>query len=218
MPELDLRRTTLVLVLCTTGVLAAMVLVSAITGATQEAHEYYAPPAEYAASLLAHPGGLRAVMGLDLAFLTLYTAMFAALARHLARPLALLALGFLVGVAVLDLIEDHQILTALNIAERGQPIGDTWPAVQQVLSSTKFGLSYVGLFLYGVAIPRTTKLAWALSLFLTAGVVVTAVLSVAAPVEMRASLDGGRWVSFLVGFVLIAAWLRAEAGTSSRDR
>ena len=207
------RRLALTLVLCTSMVLAAMVIVSMITGATQEAHEYYATPAAYAAGLLEHAGGLRLLMGLDLAFLVLYTAMFAALVTHLrtlGRPFVTLALGFLVGTAVLDAVEDHQILTALSMAEQGQLASDAWIGFQQILSATKFALSYLGLFLLGVAIPRSTKLGVALTVFFTAGTLLTAILSVAAPPAMRAQLDSGRWLSFLVGFGLLAAWLQAS--------
>ena len=52
------RRLALTLALCTSAVLAAMVIVSMVTGATQEAHEYYTTPIAYAAGLLEHPGGL----------------------------------------------------------------------------------------------------------------------------------------------------------------
>ena len=212
------RRLTFVLAIATSAVLAAMVLVSAITGATQEAHEYYAPPLAYAANLLEHAGGLRVVMGLDLAFLVLYTAMFAALAAHLTelgRPIARIALAFLIGTAVLDVIEDHMILSALAMAESNQLASDAWIAAQQVLSGTKFGLSYLGLVLFGIAIPRTTRLGIVLTIFFTAGTLATATLSVAAPVAMRAQLDSGRWVSFLLGFALLALWLRKDADATA---
>jgi hypothetical protein len=202
------RRLALLLAACTAAVLAAMVGVSIVTGATQEAHEHYKPPAEYAAGLLAHPGALRLLFALDVAFLVLYTAFFAALAkylRELGRPFVWLALGAMLGVTVLDIVEDHHILALLAMAERGRPIDDGAIAFQDVLSSTKFTVSYLALFLYGLAVPRTTKLAWALALFLTAGTLVTGVIGYAVP----ESLDSTRWLGFLVGFGLAGAWLRS---------
>ena len=190
-----------------------MTIVSMITGATQEVHEWYQPPAAYAAGLLAHPGALRAVFGLDVGFLVLYTAFFAALADHLAklgRPFVWLALGAMIGTAVLDIVENHHILTLLAVAETGRPIDDGAIVFQQTLSATKFSLSYLALVLFGLAIPRDTKLGIALAVFLIAGTLVTGVLGYATPHAVREQLGSGRWVGFVLGFALAAAWLRAS--------
>jgi len=202
-----MRRLALVLAACSAAALVAMVIVSLATGATQELHEHYQPPELYAANLLAHAGGLRLIMGIDVAFLVLYTAFFATLARYLEAATGL-GLGAIVVTAVLDIVEDHHILGLLALAEHGRPISDSSIVFQDVLSATKFTFSYAGFFLFGLAIPRTTRLAWALVVFLTAGTLATAVLGFAAPVEWRAALDGGRWIGFLGGLVLVGAWLR----------
>jgi hypothetical protein len=199
----------LVLVCATAAVLVAMIAVSVATGASQEVHEHFHAPVDYAANLLAHPAGLRLMMGLDVAFLVLYTAFFAALAHYLeGRPFVRLALGAMVGVAILDIIEDHRILASLGMAEAGRPIDDSTIAWQQVISSTKFSLSYLSLVLFGLAIPRTTKLGLALSWFLVAGTLAMAVLGFAAPPAWQDSLDSTRWLGFLSGFALAALWLR----------
>ncbi|MBA3458652.1 MAG: hypothetical protein H0T46_01735 [Deltaproteobacteria bacterium] len=211
------RRLAFVLAIATSAVLVAMVMVSVVTGATQEAHEYYSPPRAYAVGLLAHANGLRLLMGLDLAFLVLYTALFATLAKfltELGRPFVRLALAFMIGTAVLDAIEDHQIITALDLAQHGELVSETWVAAQQVLSGTKFALSYVGLVLFGLAIPRTRKLGIVLAVFLTVGTLLTAVLSLGAPPDLRANLDSTRWLSFLAGFTVLALWLRTEPDPS----
>jgi hypothetical protein len=199
------RRLALVLGVATLVVLLAMVGVSLATGATQEAHEHYLPPAEYTAGLLAHPAALRLIFGLDLAFLVLYTGFFAALATYLRDRLAWIGFCAMAITAVLDIVEDHHILALLAMAERNRPIDDGAITFQDVLSATKFGISFIALFLYGIAIPRTTKLGWALAIFLTAGTLVTAVAGVALP----GSLDSGRWIGFVVGFGVALAWLRA---------
>ena len=203
------RTLALVLVGATALVLLAMIGLSLATGASQEVHEHYQAPATYAAHLLEHPGALRVMMGLDVAFLVLYTAFFAALAQVLAgRPFVRLALGAMVATAVLDIIEDHRILASLGMAEANRPIDDATIAWQQVISSTKFSLSYLSLVLFGLAIPRTTRLGVALALFLTVGTLATGVLGFAAPPAWQDSLDGGRWLGFLAGFALAALWLR----------
>jgi hypothetical protein len=206
-----LRRLSINLALATAGVLGAMVMTALVTGATQEAHEHFKLPADYAAGLLEHPSGTRLIFALDVAFLALYTGFFAALAAYLhglGRPFTRLALGAMLLVAFLDIIEDHNIISFLALAEANQPIDASSIRLQEVLSSTKFSVSYVSLVLFGLAIPRTDPLSWALSLFLSAGTLATAVLGYAAPPALRDSLDNGRWIGFLAGFVLAIVWLR----------
>ena len=211
------RKLALGLVIATAAVLMAMIGVSLVTGASQELHEHYAPPAQYAQQLLAHPGGLRLMMGLDVAFLCLYTAFFAALARVLdGRPFVRLALAAMVAVALLDIIEDHRILASLGQAESGHALDDSTIAWQQVISSTKFSISYLSLALFGLAIPRTTRVAWALALFLVVGNLATGVLGFAAPPAWWEALDASRWVGFLAGFVLAGAWLYRDAEADPR--
>jgi hypothetical protein len=50
---------------------------------------------------------------------------------------------------------------------------------------------------------------------LVAGTLATGVLGYAAPPAWREQLDGGRWVGFLLGFALAAAWLRASPEPSA---
>jgi hypothetical protein len=205
------RRLALVLAAGTGTVLLAMVAVSVITGATQETHEHYKLPRDYALDLLAHPAGLRLLMGLDVAFLVLYTAFFGALAKYLKSTLAWIGFAAMAAVAVLDIVEDHHILSLLSLAEHGRGIDDASIAFQEALSSTKFSISYLALFMFGIAIPRTTRLGWALCLFLTVGNLFTGVLGFAAPAGWREALDSGRWIGFLLGFVLAFLWLRSAS-------
>jgi len=195
---------------CTAAVLVVMVIVSFATGATQEAHEHYDLPEGYALSLLEHAKAMRVMFALDIAFLVLYTCFFTAFARYLGergRPFVKLALGLMVATALLDIIEDHHITTMLDAAERGVLPTTSAIADQVVLSSSKFSVSYLSLFLFGIAIPRDTKLGLVLCLFLTAGTLLNAVIGYSLPPEAMHSFDNGRWVGFLAGFVLAIAWL-----------
>lgn len=203
------RRLALVLSAATSAVLLAMVAVSIATGATQELHEHYRPPPDYARDLLAHPAATRVVFGLDVGFLVLYTALFGALAKHLRSTLAWIGFGAMAIVAVLDIVEDHHILSLLSLAQHARPIEDASIAFQEALSSTKFSISYLSLFLFGISIPRTSRLGWVLCLFLTVGTLITGVLGFAAPPEWREALDSSRWVGFLAGFGLAWSWLRS---------
>nr|HEX4314760.1 hypothetical protein [Kofleriaceae bacterium] len=199
----------------TSALIAVMLVISVATGATQEAHEYTVAPADYAASLLAAPAATRLLFGVDVAFLILYTVLFVALAAHLARrgaprPLLYLAVGTICVVAMIDAVEDHHILSLLDLAEHGGLPSDGAMTFQQTLSATKFSLSTLALVCFGLAIPRDRRLGSLLAGFLIVGTLATTVLSTAASPDLRAQLDHGRWIGFLVGFVLAGAWLRGE--------
>jgi hypothetical protein len=205
------RRLSLALAAATAAVLLVMGLITLVTGVSQEAHEWYQPPAVYAASLVSRPGTLRVLFGLDIGFVVLYTAFFAALSDHLSRlgrPFVWLALGAMITTAAIDFVEDHHILSLLAVAEAGRPIDDGAIVFQQVLSSTKFSISYLALVMFGLAIPRDTWLGIVLAVFLIAGTLASGMLGYAMPPAAREQLDGGRWIGFLLGFALAAAWLR----------
>lgn len=208
---MNMRKLALVLGGCTMGVLVLMVITGAITGASQERHEHFQVPEAYAMSLLSDARGLRILMGLDVAFCVLYTAYFATLTKYLralGRPFVTLAFGAMLATAVLDFIEDHHILAMLETAEHQVLPSALAITLQSMESAVKFSMSFLALVLYGLAIPRDTKLGLALSLFLVAGTLISAVLGYAAPPDVQASLESGRWVGFLIGFALVIAWLR----------
>jgi hypothetical protein len=192
------------------AVLVVMTVLSLATGATQEVHEHLALPEAYAMNLLAHAGALRGLMALDIAFLILYTAFFAALAAYLhelGRPFVRLALGAMVACALLDVIEDHHILAMLRAAELGVLPSLNHIAFQSVESATKFSCSFASLVLFGIAIPRTTKLGWLLAAFLVVGTLASAIAGFAIGPAQEHAFDAGRWVGFLAGFALAIAWL-----------
>ena len=199
-------------------ILLLMVITAVITGATQEKHEHFMASGDYAMSLLANAKGLRILMGLDIAFCILYTTFFATLAMYLRsvnaqRVFIYLGLGAMLLTCLLDMVEDHHIISLLEAAEHGVIPADSSIAWQAAESAVKFSVSYFSLVAFGLAIPRTTKLGYVLCLFLTVGTLLTAVIFYAAPPEFQASLESGRWIGFLAGFLLAIAWLRQQPET-----
>jgi hypothetical protein len=195
---------------CTGAVLLVLVVVSLVTGATQEPHEHFALPEAYAISLLEHANALRIVFALDVAFLVLYTGFFAALAKYLAergRPFVRIALGAMIGTAVLDIIEDHHIVSMLDAAEQGALPSQGAIGFQVVESATKFSVSYLSLFMFGLAIPRDTRLGVVLSAYLTAGTLLSAVFAYSMTQTAMHAFDQWRWLTFVGGFGLAIAWL-----------
>jgi hypothetical protein len=211
-----MRRIAMTLAGFTLGILVVMTVISLVSGASQERHEHFAIPAQYGFGLLEHASVLRAIFALDIAFLVLYTSFFTALAKYLGergRPFVRLALGFMIATAILDIIEDHHIVAMLDEAERNVLPSATEIAAQSVLSATKFSVSYISLVLFGLAIPRDSRLGWALSLFLTAGTLLSAVIGYALPPSAQSGFDSGRWVGFVLGFALSIVWLRTQPDT-----
>jgi len=208
--ETSVRKLAMYLAGCTAALTLVILVVMITTGASQEAHEHVKVPETFAVGLLAKAGPLRTLMALDIAFIVLYTGFFAALAtylKQLGRPFATIALALMLGVTFLDLIEDTHIISMLDYAEnRVLPTASSL-VFQSTLSSTKFTLSYVSLFLFGLAIPRTTKLGLVFGLFIGAGTLISGVLGLSMPVEKLVSMETGRWVGFLAGWSLAIVWL-----------
>lgn len=208
-----MRRYAIWLAVATGLVLGAMVVVGVTTGASQERHEHFMVPDAYAQSLLERASGLRLLVALDIAFLILYTAFFVALAGYLkARPFVRLALGAMIATAILDIVEDHHIIAMLESAEHGITPSANAIMFQAAESATKFSMSYLSLVLFGLAIPRTTKLGIGLAAFLVVGTLISAVVGYAVPPETQSSIESGRWVGFLAGFALAIAWLARQTG------
>src|SRR5690242_9250883 len=75
--------------------LLAMFAVTLASSVSQETFEIVRAPDAYAAGLRAHATALRALFGMDSAFIVLYSALFLAFGRHIAtaRTRALIAVG-----------------------------------------------------------------------------------------------------------------------------
>ena len=114
------------------------------------------PVSEYTAILLANPPMLRATMGLDDLFLVLYTTVFVLLGIRFPDPRVRVATVLLVALGLLDMVENFHFLAMLTQAEQGIPIGATQIEIQVVESLFKFHVSYLGLFLLGLGLPRDT--------------------------------------------------------------
>jgi hypothetical protein len=207
------------LAIAASAVLAVMVAITLATGISQETFEIVRAPEVYAADLRGHAGAVRALFGLDSAFLIFYASFFVVFARRLEtsenRTVLRIALGFVLATAVLDMIEDHSILSMLYGVESGHEpaAGQLW--FQHLLSQTKFHLSYLGLFLFGLCVPRATIGGKALALLLTVGTVAQGAWLYAAPVSALPAGNLSRWIGFLIGFALAAPLARDRASDAA---
>lgn len=220
MPTWSPRKYAIYIAYVTVGVIVAMTATSLVTGVTQEVHEHFATPERYAMALVEKPSELRLLFALDLVFTILYATYFAMLAAHLraraaSAVLVWLALGAMLATAALDLLEDQHILALLDGAMHGTaPSIDaiTWQVTE---SGTKFSVSFVALFAFGLALPRTGTLSRVLAAFLTGGTLINTVIAYALPVTSPIAIELGRWAGFAIGFVLAIAWLRRETDTGA---
>lgn len=198
--------------------LAAMVAITAATGVSQETFEIYRAPDVYAADLRDHALALRALFGIDSAFLVLYTALLVGVANALATPATRTLLGVAIAAtvvtALLDMVEDHHILAMLRAAETGQPPTAGELVFQHAASQVKFNASYLGLFVLGLHVPRDALAGRALAWLLTAGTLVQSAWLYAAPDAMLPVGNLGRWLGFVAGFALIIALARRPRAPS----
>jgi hypothetical protein len=148
------------------GIAALMVFLlvglAVATGVSQEYFEGQHPLPDYTQRLREALPLLRLGFALDNVFVLAYTSFFVGLAIVLRRTanhsLVNLGLAAMIGVALLDIVENHHILAMADAANLGLPLSEGEVRLQMVLSLVKFHLSCLGALLLAVAFPRTTAL------------------------------------------------------------
>jgi hypothetical protein len=191
--------------------LAAIIAVTVATGVSQETFESVHSPAEYAALLRAGAGPLRLILAFDAAFIVFYTGFFAVLASLLRptadRLLLRLAIGAMLLVAALDMIEDHHILAMLAAATG--PTGSDMPSASELVaqaaaSSVKFHLSYLSVFLFGLLLPRRNTRERLVAGSMLAVQLPIGIALFVAPAPADTILGFLRWGFYLSGFALLS--------------
>ncbi|MEQ1507067.1 MAG: hypothetical protein ABMB14_32870 [Myxococcota bacterium] len=185
------------------ALVVGMIGVFAVTGIGQDPLQFFHTPEAYGGLLLANPGALRATIGLDDAFLILYSTVFALLAIRIDRPLVRLGCGLMLVVGLLDVIENAHFLAMLAAAEQGIGPGATEIGAQVIESLVKFHVSYAGLLVLGLGLPRDTPAERALAVL---SVFVQGPIGVAihvAPRELAVPLVFARFTYFVVALALV---------------
>jgi hypothetical protein len=192
------------LALAAAALLVFMVLVTFATGASQEPFEVVAPVAAYEASLVQAAPGLRLVLAADTLFIPVYAALFVVLAK-LEGPrgvaeLVRLGTAAILAAATLDVLEDQHLFALLRMSADAAPLSVDALRFQHLVSQTKFHLSYVGLFFFGLGLPRGDAFERAFALGLALPVPVLGAIVWVAPPTLAGPLYAARWVGFLLGF------------------
>jgi hypothetical protein len=199
-------RVTALLALAT---VVGMLLIFLTTGIGQDPLQFVHPVGEYMQLLLKNPAMLRAAIGLDNFFIVFYATTFVALATILLRGgaprgVVLVTISLLLGAALLDMIENFHFLVMIAGAEQGQPPTPGEIRLQVLESLFKFHVSYLGLFLLGIALPRRTgtertlaNLSWFVQL-------PVGILIYVTPHGVALPLVFVRFTYFLVALALVA--------------
>jgi hypothetical protein len=200
---------------------AAMLAIFFATGTGQDALQSMQSPEAYTRALLRHPAGLRAALAFDNVFIVLYLATFAGLGVLLARQgaqrlLLGTSLGALALLGVLDLCENFHFMVMLAGAEQGMPPAESEIRLQVWESLLKFHVGYIGVFLLGCVLPRSTvrertlvRLCWFVN-------VPVGVLIYVLPPPWSVLLVLVRFAYFVGAFALVGAIFGEESAATRR--
>lgn len=204
----NLAMMTRALALAAAATVPMMVAIFIVTGIGQDPLQFMHTPQDYAAILLKNPMVLRATIGLDNAFIVLYSTMFLTLGatlwdRSRSRPLLTAGLVLMAALGLLDLMENMHFLTMIGAAVEGMEIPQTQIALQVWESLVKFHVSYLGLFLLGFALPMETPAEKALAVILRWVQLPVGMLIYLVPAPWARPLVFGRFIFFVVALLLI---------------
>jgi hypothetical protein len=200
------------------GLLVSMMLLTLTTGVAQEPFEVVRPLAEHRALMVQSAPTLRVILSIDALFIMAYTGFFVAYTRVVeaqgARDFLRLGLRALLATAFLDIVEDQQLFALSEGLGLGEVLDLGTLRAQQMLSQTKFHLSYVGLFLFGLGLPRRDALERAFAFAVAVPVPLLGAFLWIAPPSLEMPLSVARWLGFLFGFAGAVVLLGRATGAA----
>jgi hypothetical protein len=185
------------------------------TGVSQEYFENFHPIPEYTERLVAAAPLLRVGFTFDNVFVLAYTSFFVGLAIVLRRSadhsLVNFGLAAMIGTALLDIVENHHIMSMADAAVQGFPPSEGQVRLQMVLSLVKFHLSCLGALLLALAFPRNTAMARWIAVLLAA-YALFGLFVLTSPPQWLDLLGLIRTVFFVVSFLLVSRmmWVYQE--------
>lgn len=208
--DLSAERALRICALLAGTLVVGMLAIFVVTGIGQDPLQYVHPAADYARLLLRDPPVLRAAIGLDNLFIMAYSAVFVLMASQLWRdgaPRLLLVVGLalLLLLGLLDMIENFHFLAMLASTEQGHTPADSEISWQAVESMFKFHVSYLGLFVFGLALPRNGALQRALAGLMVFVQWPVGVAIYVLPQSFALPLVFVRFTFFLAAFALVAS-------------
>ncbi len=184
------------------------------TGVSQQWFEWVRTPDAYATRLLHDAMTLRAIIALDDVFIAAYVASAVLFVRFLGEParepLHAVAVGFSVAAGVLDLTENHHLLSLLTLVEAGLPVPVEDIVLRSQLSQLKWMLGHVAFAFLGLTLSLETPLARLLRVALVYVQLPLGALTWAAPFgPWLPALVWLRYGALISGFAAVA-WLASR--------
>jgi hypothetical protein len=180
-----------------------MLALALVTHVAQEYFELVHPASVYASALVDQDGPLRLAFSFDNLFLLAYSTFFALFCverwERAPRLLVIFVAVFGLSVAVLDMVENHHILTMLAQAKAGVPPTPGEISFQVFESAIKFHLSYLALIFAAFIYPRETLLGRLVAVGTGVGYPLLGVAIFTAPMDFVPLLSLGRVLFFVVG-------------------
>jgi hypothetical protein len=207
--------------LASAALLAVLCLATWSSGVSQQWFESAWPPAIYAAELVRGATALRFIIAVDDLFIAAYITSVVLFAAHLWRaqrsPVPILIGVGSVFAGLLDLHENHHILSMLALAEADIPVPLSEILQRSTLSQLKWMLAHLSFVLVAVVWPGRDLVARAVRWSLVAWQLPIGILVwvVASPLWHQALL-WTRYLSLFSGFLLMF-WLVRRPGRAPRD-
>ncbi len=197
-----------------------MLAIYVVTGIGQDPLQYVRPAVDYESVLLRNPPVLRAAIGLDNLFAVAYSAVFVLWGSLLwrgdaPRGLLLAGLALMLTTGLLDLLENFHFLAMLAGAEQGHAPAEGEIGWQAVQSMFKFHVSYLGLLLLGLALPRAGLRQRALSALMVFVQWPVGVAIYVLPQATARPLVFVRFAFFLTAFALLASMWNSRTRPST---
>lgn len=205
--QASLASAILLLVLC---------VMSAASGVSQQHFEWVHAPSSYAHDLVRDATWLRAIVVVDDLFVVAYVSATVFLARRLAdgklNAVHMLIAGGGLAAGLIDLEENHHLLTLLRWAELGLPVPAEEILRRSELSQLKWMLGHAAFAVVGMvmkargAVSRMVRVSL-IAMQLPLGALAWGATGASATLV----LTWARYVAFLAGFLTIA-WLASRGG------
>lgn len=194
------------------ALLILLCAITATTGVSQQSFELVAAPPEYGRALIEASSWLRTLIAIDDLFVAAYLSTTVLLVTHLGRarmtPLHWLIAGLGAAAAVLDLAENHHLLTLVRWVDAGQAIPAEEILRRSELSQLKWLLGHTAFVGIGILLPSTrhpVRRGFRLSL-LFAQLPIGALTWAVADPGWGPTLTWARYATFVIGFAIIG-WL-----------
>jgi hypothetical protein len=194
--------------------LTSLCALTLATGVSQQWFEWVRPPAAYATRLVRDAQALRAIIALDDVFIAAYVASAVLFVRFLSEParepLHAVAVGFSVAAGVLDLAENHHLLSLLTLAEAGLPVPVEDILLRSQLSQLKWMLGHVAFAFLGLTLTTEAPLVRQLRIALVYVQLPLGAITWAAPFgPWLPALVWLRYGALISGFAAVA-WLASR--------